>query len=93
MTRKISLEVHIACDPETQRWYVASTDIPGLWLESDTADELIRRLADAAPEMIELNEAELLERFGLQKGDTSSHGKLPFADVRPVFDSPLTACA
>jgi hypothetical protein len=91
MSARLDLKVHIACDGETGRWYVASTDVPGLWLEADSAADLIGRLSLAAPEMIALNEAEIVARHTVAT-DRNRSERL-HADVRPVFDSPLNACA
>lgn len=49
------LRVHLARDAKTRRWYIAESDIPGLWVEADTPGALMDRIADAAPELIELN--------------------------------------
>ena len=50
-----SYNVQLHWDDEAKVWWADSEDIPGLILESDTADELIKRMVNAAPEMIELN--------------------------------------
>ncbi|RYF11832.1 MAG: DUF1902 domain-containing protein [Oxalobacteraceae bacterium] len=74
----VELKVHLAFDEEASVWYVAHSDIPGLHLEAETPDELVRRIAECAPEMIELNQDELIRKH------------YPSRDalrVRPVFDS------
>ena len=85
------LSVHLAKDEASGRWYVAASDIPGLWLEAATATALMDRIAAAAPEMIELNEAEILEACRAKGARIPRrHGsgrRQPV--VRPVFDSPL----
>jgi hypothetical protein len=58
----IELSVHLAQDRETQRWFIARSDIPGLWLEAATAPALMERIAAAAPELIELNAEEIFGR-------------------------------
>lgn len=50
-----SYNVQLHWDDEAKVWWADSEDIPGLILESDTADELIKRMVEAAPEMIDLN--------------------------------------
>jgi hypothetical protein len=61
MGDKFELNVHLACDEETGRWYIAQSDIPGLRLEADDAFKLMDRIKEAAPELIELNLGEILE--------------------------------
>jgi len=79
MPNRIELDVHLARDPETGRWYVAESDIPGLWLEADDPIALIERISVAAPELIELNAP------GASVTDRASARHR----IRPVFDSPL----
>ena len=86
MTTPLDLKVHLARDAETGRWYIAESDIPGLWLEAPTASALMDRVALAAPEMIELNLQEILARFGATTEAFRSN-------VLPVFDSPLDLAA
>jgi predicted RNase H-like HicB family nuclease len=81
---KIVLTIHLAYDGEAGVWYVASSDIPGLVLEADTPQDLISRIAEAAPEMIELNRDLLLTNENLQDGTLG-----PPVSLRPVFDSPM----
>ena len=81
---KIELNIHLAHDDEADVWYVASSDIPGLFLEADTPQALISRLAEAAPEMIELNLAEILKMH-----EVKQEKEAPQVWLRPVFDSPL----
>ncbi|WP_164847354.1 DUF1902 domain-containing protein [Sphingobium algorifonticola] len=92
MNETFELTVHIACDDETNRWYVAESDIPGLWLEADDPWSLIERLKEAAPEMIALNEQEIIAAC-LAKAKPVKHGALsddrPRPTIRPIFDSPL----
>lgn len=53
------LNVRIAQDRETGRWYVAESDVPGLRLEDADADLLADRIRVAAPELIALNGKEI----------------------------------
>ena len=90
MSDPIELKVHIARDEETDRWYIAQSDIPGLRLEADTADELVSRIVQASPELISLNEKEIVARF---EGARRTNGRPPLS-VLPIFDSPVQlACA
>lgn len=85
MINAVELQVHIARDEESGRWYVAESEVPGLRLEADTASHLIERVSLCAGEMIALNMAEIIKtkRLGSTEGMT----------VRPVFDSPLELAA
>lgn len=81
----VELRVHLAIDEETGRWYVSSSDVPGLNLDSVDPMRLIRRIMAVAPELIELNAVEVKRLYGIKRG----------APVRltPVFDSPLQLAA
>jgi hypothetical protein len=57
--KAVVLEVHLAQDAETHLWYVASSDVPGLRLEAESVHELIRKVEDIAPELVELNRKEI----------------------------------
>ena len=46
--------VRLIWDEDARVWYT-HTDIPGLCLEAETFDELVREVQLAAPEMLELN--------------------------------------
>lgn len=76
----VELKVHLAYDEEAKVWYVAHSDIPGLHLEADEPDELVRRLAECAPEMIELNQDEIVRLH---------HPRRDAIRVKPIFDSPF----
>ena len=83
--KPVELKVHVACDSETGRWYVSESEVPGLNLDAIDAPRLIRKIMVAAPELLELNAAEVQKLYGI----------LPGAAVRltPVFDSPLAIAA
>lgn len=57
--KPVELQVHLAQDPETRLWYVASSDVPGLRLEAESVHELIRKVEDIAPELVDLNREEI----------------------------------
>lgn len=82
---QIELRVHLAYDAEASRWYVSDSEVPGLRLEADDAATLIRRIEEAAPELIELNAREIGQRFGHRPGGT--------VRITPVFDSPIELAA
>ncbi|HEY5720990.1 MAG TPA: DUF1902 domain-containing protein [Allosphingosinicella sp.] len=81
VVQPIELKVHLAYDDEADVWYVAQSDVPGLCLEAATAPALVERVMQIAPELIELNEDELLKKY-VRRERTS-------VAVTPVFDSPL----
>ena len=47
--------VRVRHDPEAGVWFVESSDIPGLNVESPSLDGLIEVVRDVAPELIEHN--------------------------------------
>jgi hypothetical protein len=47
--------VKLVWDSETNRWYTETDDVPGLILEAETFDLLVKKVCFAAPEMLELN--------------------------------------
>ena len=67
LTGRINLRVEIGYDPEARVWHVVESDIPGLWLEADTAGELMNKLALAGPEMIELNVEHIMAAYGIRR--------------------------
>ncbi len=79
------LKVNLDCDEDTGRWYVAESDIPGLWLEADDPASLIEKIKQVAPELIELNQEEIIRNC--QGDDVDWRTLRP--SVRPVFDSPF----
>ena len=81
----IELCVHLAFDGEARRWYIAESDVPGLTLEAADPATLIRNIEEIAPELIELNGAEVSRRFGMKRGDG--------VRLTPVFDSPIELAA
>lgn len=95
MSDRIELSVHFAYDDEAKVWYVAKSDIPGLVLEAATPTELMNRVAEAAPELIELNSGMLARVVGAQlnmSDDTKparSNKRTSAWTWRPVFDAPL----
>lgn len=98
MAKPIELKVHFAKDDETGRWYIAESDIPGLRVEADSADELIRQVQDVAPDLIELNVEEILASVRARTKPVPARRPRahcrPALSIRPVFDSPMAvACA
>ena len=47
--------IKLVWDDEAQVWITDSDDIPGLFLESESFDELIEKVRFAAPELLHLN--------------------------------------
>jgi hypothetical protein len=47
--------VKVIWDDEAQVWITDSVDVPGLFLESESFDELIEKVRIAAPELLSLN--------------------------------------
>ncbi|MGE3624086.1 MAG: DUF1902 domain-containing protein [Bdellovibrionales bacterium] len=56
MTKR-ELNIHVICkwDSDAKTWWVESKDLPGLVTEAATIPELIQRVMDVAPELIEDN--------------------------------------
>jgi len=42
-------------DSELDRWYIDSSDIPGLWMESGSLDALLQKIRITAPDLIAFN--------------------------------------
>ena len=42
-------------DPDTQVWTATSSDVPGLVVESDTLEELVKEAKAIVPDLLELN--------------------------------------
>lgn len=90
MPEKIELKVHLAFDDEAQVWYIAESDIPGLSLEGATPADLVNRIQEAAPELIELNIEEIIRAKGIDLPRAERHQEReqrPSMQWRPVFDS------
>jgi uncharacterized protein DUF1902 len=91
MAESVELVVHLAQDAETRLWYVAESEVPGLRLEAASVHELIRKVEDVAPELVELNREEIA---GLH--DKRLAGPVenrPPVAIRPVIDTPFAiAC-
>jgi len=47
--------VKLIYDNEAQVWITESNDIPGLFLESESFDDLIKKVRTATPELLLLN--------------------------------------
>ncbi|MCL2203677.1 MAG: DUF1902 domain-containing protein [Defluviitaleaceae bacterium] len=47
--------IKIIWDEDAQVWITDSTDVPGLFLESESFDTLIQNANAAAPELLQLN--------------------------------------
>ena len=92
MSNRVELLVHLAYDDEADVWYVAKSDIPGLSLEAATPGELLNRVTDAVPQLLELNDGILAKvvraRLEVQEPHRRNAARRPFS-VRPVFDNPL----
>jgi Domain of unknown function (DUF1902) len=89
--KAIELEVHLAQDAETRLWYVASSDVPGLRLEAESVHELIRKVEDVAPELVELNRQEIADRHDSRLAGPEADR--PPVTIRPLIDTPLAiAC-
>ncbi len=91
VAKAIELRVHLAREGETGVWYIAETEVPGLRLEANSVHELIRKVEDAAPELIDLNRAEIAARHGKRLAGPEA-GRPPVT-IRPLIDTPLAiAC-
>ena len=44
-----------AFDSGVKVWYIADSDVPGLSLEATSKRDMLRRIRDAVPELLELN--------------------------------------
>ena len=91
----IELRVHLDYDDEARVWFVAKSDIPGLVLEANSPTRLVERILEAAPELIELNEALLFENLEQRESEPSLPMQEVFTPtprrrlVTPIFDRPL----
>jgi len=48
-------DVKLKWDSDIDRWYIDSSDIPGLWMESGSFDALVQKIRMTAPELIAFN--------------------------------------
>lgn len=48
----------ISFDDRSGRWFVESTDIPGLSLEAETPGAILHAIGDVADDLIHLNEGD-----------------------------------
>lgn len=85
MAQPIELTVHLAQDAKTRLWYVAETEVPGLRLEAETVHELIRKVADIAPELVDLNREEIAARHDRRL--SGPEAARPPVTIRPVIDT------
>jgi predicted RNase H-like HicB family nuclease len=53
--RELNIRVICRWDAEPKVWWAESEDLPGLVTEASTMPELIQRIMDVAPELIEDN--------------------------------------
>ena len=83
----IELSVHLDYDEEAAVWYVAQSDVPGLNLDDTDPHQLMRRIDDCVPELIELNMPEIWEKHVGAFSDRAKPSRR-FA-MKPVFDSPF----
>ena len=89
--KAVVLEVHLAQDAETRLWYVASSDEPGLRLEAESVHELIRKVEDVAPELVDLNREEIAAAHDRRLAGPPP--ERPAVTIRPVIDTPFAiAC-
>lgn len=49
-------EVHAQWDDQAHVWYATSDDLPGLCVEANTFDDLVKVAMELAPELLELNQ-------------------------------------
>jgi hypothetical protein len=56
---ELEIQVCMRRDRKANVWYVASSNVPGLSLEAETAEGLLQRVADCAIELMELNRSDL----------------------------------
>ena len=89
-TITVELAVHVAFDEEAGVWYVAHSDVPGLNLENERVSDLLRRIEDTVPELVELNCEEILAAHRARSSHSSAPARPRFV-TKPVFDSPLRA--
>lgn len=59
------LEIHAQWDDEASVWYATSEDVPGLCVEADTFDNLVKVATELTPELLELNRVQIAEPISL----------------------------
>ena len=69
-------QVKFDYDNEAEVWIATSDDIVGLILESESLDELIKKVLNAVPELIELNN---LPKYNLIQFSMNVHERLAIA--------------
>lgn len=92
----VELAVHVAFDEEAGVWYVAHSDVPGLNLENERVSDLLRRIEDTVPDLVELNCQEIVAAHLAANPPQAEPSQRPRFVTRPIFDSPLRndlACA
>ena len=52
---KIEYDILIEWDEEASVWVATSDEVNGLVLESDHMEDLLKKVSDAVPELLELN--------------------------------------
>lgn len=91
MADAIELKVHLARDDDTRLWFVAQSDVPGLRLEASSVHDLIRKVEEAAPELVDLNRAEIAAAHGMALNGPECDR--PPVTILPLIDTPLAiAC-
>ena len=70
---------------------MASSDVPGLRLEAESVHELIRKVEDISPELVDLNREEIA--VATTVGFAGPLAERPPVTIRPVIDTPFAiAC-
>jgi len=75
--------VNLKWDSDLDIWYIDSSDIPGLWMESGSFDALVQNIRMSAPELIAFNcnysgPVELsfaVNRVDMLEHEKETHGK------------------
>lgn len=57
----IKCRIRFFWDNETEVWIATSDDVPGLVLESESLDDLLKHVKDAVPELLFLNDQHPME--------------------------------
>jgi len=48
--------IHAQWDQEAEVWTATSDQVPGLAIEAETMEELVKRLREVVPELVQLNQ-------------------------------------